>query len=386
MNLSWGMFGPDQVASRRRLQTLGLGPVVRHFNDRSVPGLGGLWFGMPVAWSLLGIELAGKERRPLPVATAIEAAIMVQALGRNRERARGSRKLARHTRPVFKVLSVPGAYVSQPYRMGAVEPLLQLGLVDGPAQRFNLYRLNSVGRELLECYRKESARLAAWIKDDDAGLMYLNAIAPDQRLRAKSAKLLHKQLREHGSSDYSSRRRRLLDLSRGMEISDPLAEQRPDEITPDHWSDLRSGVALVRLRQTAIAVLSEVEILLGSVTGRSVSPADAADAVRDQLEILVAAASVMLAEADATGQAHAFARSCLDADRATVISHLAERDGVVIRLMLGGRLTRGPAAGGSQTITGETHQPSADSGWIPELPRVGNLVALNRDLRNGISS
>ena len=55
--ISWGTFAPDQVGQTRRPQTLELAAAVRHYNERSVLGLGGLWFGMPVAWSLLGMSL-----------------------------------------------------------------------------------------------------------------------------------------------------------------------------------------------------------------------------------------------------------------------------------------------------------------------------------------
>ena len=92
MSVQWGTFAPDSAPSYRRLQTLGLTVAIRHYNDRSVPGLGGLSFGMPIAWSLLGVWLAeeiGNQVRPLSCANAIEAAVMVQALKERRKRARG---------------------------------------------------------------------------------------------------------------------------------------------------------------------------------------------------------------------------------------------------------------------------------------------------------
>lgn len=42
-----GMLGPDRVGSSRRLRSLGIAGAVRRFNERAVPGLGGIWFGKP---------------------------------------------------------------------------------------------------------------------------------------------------------------------------------------------------------------------------------------------------------------------------------------------------------------------------------------------------
>ena len=98
MGMHWGMSSPDQVASMRRQQTLGLGSPVRHYNDCAVPGMGGLWYGMPMAWSLLGIWLVEElGLRPLPSANAVEALSMTRALaagGAHIYRGSGRQKLA----------------------------------------------------------------------------------------------------------------------------------------------------------------------------------------------------------------------------------------------------------------------------------------------------
>lgn len=44
----WGMLAPDTIVSQRRQQNLGLAAAVRHFNDRAVPGIGGMWFSLSI--------------------------------------------------------------------------------------------------------------------------------------------------------------------------------------------------------------------------------------------------------------------------------------------------------------------------------------------------
>ena len=80
--MSWGILAPDALISQRRQQNLGLASAVRHFNDRSVPGLGGMWFAMPILWSVLAVSIAEELRVPaLPVGNAI-AALMAEPIDR----------------------------------------------------------------------------------------------------------------------------------------------------------------------------------------------------------------------------------------------------------------------------------------------------------------
>lgn len=263
MSVQWGTFAPDSAPSYRRLQTLGLTVAIRHYNDRSVPGLGGLSFGMPIAWSLLGVWLAeeiGNQVRPLSCANAIEAAIMTQALKEGRKRARGHRKLAGVSDTSFKALSARGAYVTQPYRMGTVEPLLRLGLVVGTSQRFNMYRLAPSGERILQSLKGEQNKLRAWATGSK--LTRLARLAPDVPLPTASAKLLERQLRDHGDAH---RRRALLDLSDEVLRQTNMASAEPPAgIEQPHWNDIRSGVALIQLRDAALDVIAAIEKRLTS--------------------------------------------------------------------------------------------------------------------------
>lgn len=50
MTEAWGILQPDDIPSAQRLRSLGLARAIRHFNERAVPGMGGLWFAMPLIW------------------------------------------------------------------------------------------------------------------------------------------------------------------------------------------------------------------------------------------------------------------------------------------------------------------------------------------------
>ena len=77
--ISWDALTPDPDY-RRRQQDLGLRRAVVSFNDRAVPGLGNLWFSMPVAWALLGLKIAAdRNLNAVTVTNAIEALAMKAA-------------------------------------------------------------------------------------------------------------------------------------------------------------------------------------------------------------------------------------------------------------------------------------------------------------------
>jgi hypothetical protein len=384
MSVQWGTFAPDSAPSYRRLQTLGLTVAIRHYNDRSVPGLGGLSFGMPIAWSLLGVWLAeeiGNQVRPLSCANAIEAAIMTQALKEGRKRARGHRKLAGVSDTSFKALSARGAYVTQPYRMGTVEPLLRLGLVVGTSQRFNMYRLAPSGERILQSLKGEQNKLRAWATGSK--LTRLARLAPDVPLPTASAKLLERQLRDHGDAH---RRRALLDLSDEVLRQTNMASAEPPAgIEQPHWNDIRSGVALIQLRDAALDVIAAIEKRLTSSRQAGLTVHQAAQAASSSLELTAVLASTMLARDDTSpGQlAHEFARACRSPAEVT-IAELAKRDGTVIRLLPNGQVGLGPAGGQLDTgMDDEVEQEGLGetATVIPELPRIHNLYALKRDLQ-----
>src|SRR6185437_16148232 len=69
-------------------------------------------------------------------------------------RLRGPRKLkSLHDRGMaqtFRRLKSPSSYVTQPMRMGCVEALPGLGLVDASGSRFNSFSVNVRGQQLID--------------------------------------------------------------------------------------------------------------------------------------------------------------------------------------------------------------------------------------------
>ena len=394
VSMDWGMFSPDQVASARRQQTLGLGSAVRHYNDRAVPGLGGLWYGMPVAWSLLGIFIAEElKKRPLPSANAVEALSMFGALeagGNHIDRGLGRRKLASRNDCSFGALSARGAYVTQPRRMGTVQPLEQLGFVQPSPQRFNLYRLSSLGEEFLKSFGAEKVALLSWAEGSRPPKV--KTLWPSAQLPRAAAGLLDKQLRQFGSGNDAARRCALLNSSPDALSSVlPLLESRPQgRIDSAHWADLRSGIALVQLRAAAVGLLARVEQFVIASPKNSLEPDEVVKPleVKAELALLCAAARTMLAEPDTSpdGVAHEFARLCSAAPVAVVLE-LARRDGAVLRVLANGRLGLGSAGGATKAINdedvdgdGDAEAGTAGPLLIPELPRIANLYKLAADL------
>src|SRR5690554_5095838 len=140
MSFTWGLLGPETLSGVRRTRTLGLGSVVRYFNDRAVPGLGGVWYGKQVMLALLGVVVAERARQQdrtfnasnIQVANAIEALACWSAFGNNPvsdPRLRGRRKLSgkRAEDFIFANARKSGFYLTQPMRMQTVQTLPEIG-------------------------------------------------------------------------------------------------------------------------------------------------------------------------------------------------------------------------------------------------------------------
>jgi hypothetical protein len=350
---------------------------------------------MPMAWSLLGIWLAEEQgMRPLPSANAVEALVMSNALeagGTYMNRGLGHRKLAGLANRSFKTMNTHGVYVTQPRRMETVQPLVQLGFVDQAPQRFNLYRLSRVGEEFLRAFDSDRKQILAWATVKAAKIPKLKNLWPSQHLPAAAASLLDRQLRQFGEGAKAARRRTLLDTTPETAFAtSPIDDHRPTaHIGPEHWSDLRSGIAFIRLRDAALAVLSGIEQQLGGDQTATIEPSAGVKSVLYELEVLTLAARVMLEEADTSaGQlAHNFARLCTQQPSA-VVMELARRDGTVLRELPGGRLGLGPAGGQIGDGEGQDrNQVQQDAPkLVPELPRIANLYSLAEDIKQSRAS
>ncbi|MFG1285140.1 hypothetical protein [Xanthobacter autotrophicus] len=382
---AWGILEPADIPSARRLQSLRLTSAIRHFNERAVPGMGGLWFAMPLIWSMLGIAIAQKpDRRPIEVANAIEALAMKLAIddgdGTADLRVRGRRNLPRVGRS-FEDLKKPGSYVTQTFRQSCTQPLVTLGLVEGTSGRFNSFRLAPDGGRLLEPLAAVRCEIEKWVGGDkrhDWGA--LSAIAPTAGL--PPAVLAELMRRTYGNGAAAERRKAIHAVG-GKLTSDVILNTSPKGLAPDHLADLRGGIATVRLREAALQVLGEVENRIAKRRDDGLAPtlalaeADLDDHIRAKITACVGEAERAAPHIQAVRdekESLAFLRDCQTADG--LLQRLARRDGMVI-VLRDGVLAPGPAFG-ADAVAGDI--PAAAASGVPELPRIGNLLALTDDL------
>ncbi len=386
MTESWGILQPDDIPSARRQQSLGLTRAIRLFNDKAVPGMGGLWFAMPLIWSMLGISVARKlERHPIEAANAVEALAMKLALddgnGKADPRVRGRRNLPR-VGWNFQALCKPGAYVTQPFRQSCTQPLVTLGLIEGTSMRFNSLHLAPEGVRLLEPLAAVRYEIEKWVgggKHLDRST--LSAIVPTASLpTAVRTELIR---RVYGNGVAAERRKAIRDVGKQLTSGDVL-NANPHGLTNDHLIDLRGGIATVRLRESALQVLGAVEDRIvkrrddGLTPTLTLAEAGLNDEIRTKIAACVAEAERAephIIEAQET-ESLAFLRDCRTPDR--LLQRLAMRDGVVI-VLRDDVLAPGPAFGADAVAIADDGRTPVASG-VPELPRIANLLALTDDL------
>jgi hypothetical protein len=390
--MPWGILAPDTIISQRRQQNLGLASAVRHFNDRSVPGLGGMWFPMPILWSVLAVSIAEELGvSALPVGNAFEALMMRQATkeGLADRRVRGVRKMQGLEDWSFKNLKRRGTYVVQPIRMAMVQPLVALGFVRG--SRYGAFTIHTAGTQMLNLpvianYRQV---LSAWAHGKKPrGLNKVIAdLSPTSVVPYEVRKLILARL-IRGDDQSASRRRALVELGIGPSASQLDAVEPLSGITADHWADLRAGAAFMDLRNAALAVLYRLEERLLQLRDANEAALLSADetskAVGEALAELRQFARQLGARIDAADEASS--RKFLSEVRGLpdhqLLQKLAERDGTVIRWR-DGRIGLGPAAGEMPSI--DASEPSNDAEFAPQLFRLYNLHCLSTELNGDVN-
>lgn len=384
MTEAWGILKPDDIPSGRRLQSLGMTSAIRRFNDRAVPGMGGLWFAMPVIWSILGITVARKlDRRPIETANAVEALAMKFGLedvnGKANLRVRGRRNLSR-VGWEFEALRKPGAYVTQPFRQTCTQPLVTLGLVEGTAARFNSFRITHDGERLLESLAGVRYEIERWVGGGKRlDWAALSAIAPTASLPPAVCVDLARRI--YGDGAEAERRKTIRDVG-GRLTSEGVLNASPEGVDEDHLIDLRGGIATVRLRKAALQVLGTVEDRIAYRRDNGLTPAFALseaglnDEIRTRITACVAEAERAAPHIEAAREAEslAFLRDCRTADK--LLRRLARRDGVVI-VLRDDVLAPGPAFGSDAVAEDDAN---AAASTVPELPRIANLLSLTDDL------
>lgn len=402
MTMSWGTLCPEELPSVRRQQDLDLASAVRHFNDRAVPGLGGLWFPMPLVWSVLAVALTEKLglKSALPVGNAIEALVMshvkVVQGAEHKGRIRGSQKLQSVTDPSFKNLSRRGVYVVQPIRMAMVQPLVELGFVTGG--RYSAFRLAEAGHQLMrhKVIDEWFKALDAWARGKTMKADVLKELSPLIELPQSIRRLIaDRVLHGKGLEDVDAQRRRTLaHLVKGPS-SRQLHDAKPpsDQITGSHWTDIRAGAAFMDLRDAALAVLSAIEKELRSqaeknATSVSLTSKEATEIAEEQLKTLKSVAEQGRSLIDAAQEPVSmnFVKECLDTQNNQLVVKLAKRDGSVINWLDDeSKLIPGPAWTADPQRANTTDAYTVATDFAPQLYRLWNLHCLMSELNGNLN-
>jgi hypothetical protein len=429
MQLLCGLLGPDRVGSSRRLRSLGIAGAVRRFNERAVPGLGGVWFGKQLMLALLGVRIAEVQAERGRAVAKMECANAIEALAcwlayrdtgwASDPRLRGRNKFPRENDleegPLYARFRARGFYVTQPMRMAAGSALVPLGFAASPNRRFNSLQTTAEGRAFLTAalagYRPSNRSMAEhllqWVRGEAVTMMtgtVAGGLSPCLPLPGEALEHLKGRLLAGGADETGqakARRRAALawvERLRHVPPGRPLTwRDRPPEVQDDsHWEDLQAGARLWLARDAALQLLDALEARIAHAPAERMKIADAAPVVREQVEALRTAADAFLRMRHEDAEANEFCRACAAADPTAVLRSLAERDGRVVALVgqvlrPGAAFRRGPAPPAAREQDAEDPigeaadetgpQLVGEIGWPEGLSfRMRNLYLLNLEL------
>lgn len=390
---SWGLAAPATLPSTRRTRALGIAAAVRYFNDRAVPGLGGIWYVRQVLNALLGVavanELAGQGRSPTPIqaANAIEALACMLGYRSNESqstpRLRGRLKLSGQDPKAvsFEMAARKSFYVTQPMRTATVQALPQLGFVRARNDaRFNTFELTEAGEDWLALALKGHRPgngtvvryLTHWASSNDVkrkGLSTLTAaLSPLAPLSTDALKAFQGQLLKGSGFELTNDRQRRDDAYRWIDdircgrYQNVGTSRRPAMLTEPHWNDIKAGMHFFALREAAIAALDSAETVMCATKSNILKlGADLPENVIFRLEKVKAAASRFLEIPGERKDAADFARATSNDDLAAVLGFLAKRDDHVLRMR--GDVIEGGSAFGIRPQRASDDAPQA----IPDI-------------------
>jgi hypothetical protein len=424
--ITWGLLGPDNVASTRRARSLGLGSAVRFFNEQAVPGIGGVWYGKQLWHALLGIAVSNRllaEGTKIPsikCANAIEAFACWLAFDSNHwqsdPRLRGATKMRSAKNLSFKVVSNPHFYVTQPMRMTTVNALPALGLVKASAVRFNHFQLSDdclrrfnlspksqqgYGRDIFEhiyqwCLGKRDLHTNRKHKAEMSP--HLSPLVPmDESLRRLINDVLHSGAVDEPLTSKQRRRNAIkwVEAIRQKPEQKMSWDSRPSHLDEDHWYDLKAGAMFFALRDQSLVVLDALESHLGSLQDNR-----SFDLNKSQLPQMVVAEITTLRELAVSyltlehpePMAQEFSRECNADSDTDLVRRLVERDGRVLRLM-GSLVLPGPAFENSSIDSSSVEHSLEEEVDLRRLKwpvgisrRMSNLFYLNADLNGDLDT
>lgn len=364
--MKWGLLGPDADDLTKHRRTLGLSRVAQNFNEKAVPGLGGVWFGKQLFLSLLGVYIGNKvnsdsrmKKQNIKIANAIEALackIAFKHMGKseNYYRLPGSNKLNGKDFSVFKSfskVSKTGFYVSQPMRMRTTQVLPALGLVETNSPRFfNTFKCSECGKTFIEKSIKNNKTvidiLMKWVKKTDLTkkeisflTQYLSPLEPlpDNALNLLT-EILNQGLMD--KDEYRNRRPNALkwvELLRNGSISAEKlwSQHAPQFLSAEHWRDLQAGAVFFEMRDKALQILDSVGELLHrsekEMNLKEMSLAEIVPKIQNEIDALKNKAKDYEPFITLDNEADIFYKECLR-NNESVLRSLIERDGQILEM------------------------------------------------------
>lgn len=422
-DMKWGLLGPEVLGRERRTRTLGLGATVRSFNDRAVPGLGGVWFGKQLFLATLGIAVAegvrkaGKRAQNIEVANAVEALACWLALNNDWQpdpRLRGATKLRGKTDVAFATMRKPSFYVTQPMRQATVQPLRALGLVESIGERFNAFSCTQLGHEFIQSAcdgfepynRSVLDHLVRWANGMHdkvrSSAELTKALSPLESMPQNARDFLRERVVQ-GTGTEAIRRQRAMNWVQGLrnKPQEQVAwDTKPEMLDDAHWHDLHAGALFFTARDAAIALLDEIEAHIAKKADRELSLDTAfPEAVVDKIKSLRERAYAFLDNAHDPSpefSARGFCRECTEQVDARLLEKLLAREGRVLCLR-GRAIVPGVAFRGMQDSRPASARSPEEDGAESEIEqgvplpdgishRVRNLFFLNLDLSDELNT
>lgn len=370
MSIKWGLLGPATIPSQRRTRPLGLGASVRLFNEKAVPGTGGLWFAKPLLLALLGIRVAEKLRDEGENFSNIQVANAVEALAcwlaftdtnnawQSDARLRGINTLPRDIKELtFKNAVQRSFYVTQPMRLGTVQALPTLGLVSQKNSRFNSYsceesspfdpkKSQSLGEVFIDVattdFRPNKLSvlefLTQWVRGGRQATrgqdVLRRALSPLEPLPKKARDLLYKRLIQ---GDGGERRKNILAWAEMIRQGGryPTWDNRPACIDENHWCDLQAGAHFFALQAAAYAVLEAMEKYIAGLKKPCLSldenlPEEVEKTLGKLREKAMVCQNFGAYDGPEREEAKTFIKECLQDDSRSCVRSLVKRDGTVL--------------------------------------------------------
>ena len=356
--MQWGILGAEHVAKMRRVRTLNLGSATRRFNSLAVPGISSVAFGKQLLLATLGVKLADEltsSYTKIQVANAVEALaswVHFTDIGWDQpgSRARGRYKLPRSKTFSFKDASKPSTYVTQPWRMRSGEAVRSLHLVDSKNSRFSSFSCNDHGQMFInksfgDTSNKVLNRLIKWVRGTD--FQTNNSTSRDQINISNPLSIAGARwLRDRMFQTNSRIKNAYIWLDHFNEWDDFIndferklnSEDKPAELSENHWKDIVSGSRYFDVCYEAESVLQAVEEAIGLSSDRRLNSNSLGSldlrAIRDKTDLLQEAAHRFNEyDHDPTDNvATNFCDELTVASHVNVIENLVRRDGDILQL------------------------------------------------------